>query len=230
MLVGDMKKLCLIASALMLTCAPAYAGQVNTNQVVELFTSQGCSSCPPSNDLLKSIAENDDVLALTYSVEYWDYLGWADTFADPSFSQRQRSYSTAIGHGRVYTPQMVVNGVWDKPRVTKSEIKGDLVSAPAPQLTLNDGGNFYVGESDDVTGELIFVTFVPGDQSVAVSRGENGGRTLTMTNVVTGVSKLGDYDGKAKTFEKSVRSGEAYAVILHSPDNGPVLTAASYTP
>jgi len=225
-----MKKLCLIASALMLSAAPAYAGQVNTSQVVELFTSQGCSSCPPSNDLLKSIAEDDDVLALTYSVEYWDYLGWKDTFADPSFSQRQRSYSTAIGHGRVYTPQMVVNGVWDKPRVTKGQIKGDIVSTPAPPLTLNDNGRFSIGESNGIKGEIVFVTFVPGDQSVAVSRGENGGRTLTMSNVVTGVSKLGDYDGEAKDFEKSVRSGEAYAVILHSPDNGPVLAAASYTP
>lgn len=225
-----MKKLCLIASALMLTAAPAYAGQVSTNQVVELFTSQGCSSCPPSNDLLKSMADDDGVLALTYSVEYWDYLGWKDTFADPSFSQRQRDYSSAIGHGRVYTPQMVVNGTWDKPRVSTREIKGDVISGAMPKLVLHDDGMFSIGGADDVKGELVFVTYVPGDQSVAVARGENGGRTLTMTNVVTGVSKLGAYAGKEKMYDKPVRSGEAYAVILHGADNGPVLAAATYTP
>ncbi len=225
-----MKKLYLIASALMLTAAPAYAGQINSNQVVELFTSQGCSSCPPSNELLKTIAAQDDVLALTYSVEYWDYLGWKDTFADPSFSKRQRDYSSAIGHGRVYTPQMVVNGVWDKPRVSKREIKGDVISGDVPKLVLHDDGMFSISGSDDVKGELVFVTYVPGDQSVAVGRGENSGRTLTLTNVVTGVSKLGVYDGQEKMYDKPVRSGEAYAVILHGAGHGPVLAAATYTP
>jgi len=225
-----MKKLCLIATTLLLTPAPASAGQVNTDQIVELFTSQGCSSCPPSNALLQDIAEDDSVLALTYSVEYWDYLGWEDTFADPSFSQRQRTYSTAIGHGRVYTPQMVVNGKWDKPRVSMREIKDDTVKGPAPKLTLNESGRFTISAADGITGELVFVTYVPGDQSVAVENGENGGRTLTLTNVVTSVTKCSLYDGKAKTIEKPVRSGEAYAVILHSPDNGPVLTAATYIP
>lgn len=210
--------------------SPAFAGQSPASTVIELFTSQGCSSCPPSNTQLTNFAKDDDILALSYGVEYWDYLGWKDTFADPSFTDRQRAYSTAIGHGRVYTPQMVVNGSWDKPRLTKSAVKADVLSAIAPQLTLHEDGRVEVGAAPSVTADLVFVTYIPGDQSVPVARGENSGRTLTVTNVVTSVTVLGRYDGKAAAFARDLRSGEAYAVILQKPEYGAIITAARYTP
>jgi len=133
--------------------SPAAFAGTQPSQIVELFTSQGCSSCPPSNALVNDWSADDDILALTYSVEYWDYLGWKDTFADPKFSARQRAYAQAIGHGRVYTPQMVINGQPANP---------DVESPAAVRL----------------------VTYTPGAQSVKVMRGENGGRTLTLSNVV----------------------------------------------
>ncbi|WP_017931319.1 DUF1223 domain-containing protein [Robiginitomaculum antarcticum] len=225
-----MKKYLSVLTVLSFFAAPAFAGQNAASTVVELFTSQGCSSSPPSNALLKRFAEDDTILALSYGVEYWDYLGWKDTFADPSFTIRQRSYSTSIGHGRVYTPQMVVNGSWDKPRLTKHAVNVDVLSNEAPKLTLHDDGSVEIGESSPERAELVFVTYVPGDQSVAVTRGENSGRTLILTNVVTSVAVLGEYDGRAADFSRNIRTGEAYAVLLQKPDNGAIITAASYTP
>ena len=205
----------------------ALAGE-QPSQVVELFTSQGCSSCPPSNALVNDWAGHDDVLALTYSVEYWDYLGWKDTFADPKFTARQRAYAQAIGHGRVYTPQMIVNGQIDKFRYSRAEIK-DVLLAPEALTLAFDGDNVFIPANPDIDSRasVRLVTYIPGAQTVKVMRGENGGRTLTMTNVVTDVTDLGVWANKDSRYAlPEAKSGEAQAVLVQNGEYGPIISAA----
>ena len=114
-MLSKLKKLALVlvvAAGLGAAAVPAVAGEGALN-VVELFTSQGCSSCPPADALLADLADRDDVLALSFHVDYWDYIGWKDPFASPQYTQRQRVYSQVFGKRYVYTPQMVVNGSFE---------------------------------------------------------------------------------------------------------------------
>lgn len=196
--------------------------------MVELFTSQGCSSCPPSNALVNDWAGREDILALTYSVEYWDYLGWKDTFADPKFSGRQRAYAKAIGHGRVYTPQMVINGEIDKFRFSRAEIE-DVTLTPAVLPITFDDDDVIVAANEDIKTNCIvrLVTYIPGAQTVKVKAGENGGRALTMTNVVTDVADLGVWPRKESRFAlPSAIPGKAYAVLVQAGENGAIISAA----
>ena len=102
--------------------------------VVELFTSQGCSSCPPADALLTSLADQEDVVALAYHVDYWDYVGWKDTFGEADFSDRQRAYAQSWGSSRIYTPQMVINGVKGVVGSRRGEVHGELDRASLPQI------------------------------------------------------------------------------------------------
>jgi len=208
--------------------SPAAFAGTQPSQIVELFTSQGCSSCPPSNALVNDWSADDDILALTYSVEYWDYLGWKDTFADPKFSARQRAYAQAIGHGRVYTPQMVINGQIDKFRYSRAEIND--VRLDDDSLTIKfDGNDVIVPANPDVESPAAvrLVTYTPGAQSVKVMRGENGGRTLTLSNVVTDVTDLGVWTNKDSRFAlPDAQPGSAYAVLIQSEEYGPIIAAA----
>src|SRR5690606_4371889 len=106
--------------------------------VVELFTSQGCSSCPPADALLTSLSERDDVVALAYHVDYWDYIGWEDTFGDKGFSDRQRGYAKSWGSSRIFTPQMVINGAEGVVGSRRDEVQDALTSAQLP-LSLSLG-------------------------------------------------------------------------------------------
>lgn len=204
-----------------------FAGE-QPSQVVELFTSQGCSSCPPSNALVNDWARRDDVLALTYSVEYWDYLGWKDTFADPKFTARQRAYANAIGHGRVYTPQMVINGARDKFRFSRAQIKNVTLADGILPITFGDEEIIVPGNNDIKTPCTVrLVRFIPGQQTVDVKRGENGGKALTLTNVVTDVQVLGNWPGEESRFALPARSdNEAFAVLVQQDDDGPIISAA----
>lgn len=206
--------------------SPAAFAAEPPSQVVELFTSQGCSSCPPTNALLNDWSARDDILALTYSVEYWDYLGWKDTFADPKFTARQRAYSKALGHGRVYTPQLVVNGKMDKFKYSRAQIDDVVLPSTAPSITFTDDSVSFTGGQEAPAGAVRLVTYTPGMQSVKVKRGENGGRKLTLTNVVTDVTDLGVWDAKDSTFAlPQAEVGKAYAVLLQAGEYGPVTAA-----
>ena len=221
-----MKKLFLSLALPILFTPAAFAG-TNPSQVVELFTSQGCSSCPPSNALVNDWAGRDDVLALTYSVEYWDYLGWKDTFADPKFTARQKAYAEAIGHGRVYTPQMIINGQIDKFRYSRAEIKDVTLSADTLDITF-DGNDLFIPANPDVDSpaSVRLVTYIPGSQTVQVQRGENGGRTLMLTNVVTDVTDLGVWANKDSRFSlPETKPGETYAALVQDGEYGPIIAA-----
>lgn len=200
--------------------------------VVELFTSQGCSSCPPSNKLVRDVSGADDLLALSYSVDYWDYLGWKDTLGSPTFSARQREYGKQQFQGQVYTPQIILNGDTHAARFKTDQMVAHTLDTTQARLTLSESDNGVAIKATGLAGTLIEVRYMAGTQSVPVSRGENRGRTISLANVVTSVKKLGESDeGKAfETVVSSPQEGEAVAILLQDGNGGPILTAANYTP
>ncbi|MEP1231554.1 MAG: DUF1223 domain-containing protein [Litorimonas sp.] len=199
-------------------------------QVVELFTSQGCSSCPPANKFVGQIAEQDGVLALTYGVTYWDYLGWKDTFGDPSFTKRQREYRQVLGTSNIYTPQIILNGAKHGARFAQR----DVLSTQMPDNGMTSrilikNGTLSI-EGDAPKGSVVaVVSYMPGVHDVAVKRGENGGRNLRLTNVVTDVTKM-PWKGETISTKIKAETGMAYAALFHGPETGQIITAATYAP
>ncbi len=194
--------------------------------VVELFTSQGCSSCPPTNKLVSQFAQSrDDALVLSYGVTYWDYLGWEDTFGDPAFTQRQRDYGKSLGV-TIYTPQIVLNGSAHSPRYSQSDIVSMPLPAKRPKASLTFEKGVLIIEADvNANHDLSVVRYRPGLQEVAVKRGENGGRTLKIENVVTSLLHP-NWMGKTLSLKMDAVEGENYAVIFHDAGSAKVVTAA----
>ncbi|UCI20179.1 DUF1223 domain-containing protein [Mesorhizobium sp. B2-1-8] len=200
--------------------------------VVELFTSQGCSSCPPANANLIKVKDRPGVLALSFNVTYWDYLGWKDTFGKQEFTQRQVSYEPPLGHDGPFTPQVVVNGHADVVGAAPGQIE-HLIAATGktggPPLSLA-GGKVSIGAGSAPGGkaDVWLVRYTKGVVEVPVARGENTGRTLPHANVVHALTKLGSWSGEAKTLDLPAASaGLCTAVLLQSPGGGPILAAAA---
>ncbi|WP_371397195.1 DUF1223 domain-containing protein [Fretibacter rubidus] len=206
--------------------ASAHAGDVPST-VVELFTSQGCSSCPPANAFVGALTEDTDKLVLSYGVTYWDYLGWKDTFGDVRFTERQKAYGKAFGIGNVYTPQIVLNGSAHSPRYQRRDIDTMPLNAKGGlDIDVTDGQVVITGLADvDSTRPIVLVSFTPGWQSVDVSKGENNGRTLRLANVVTDVQPI-------TTDQTAIRASDdtAYAVLVHDAETKKILNAAVYRP
>jgi len=198
--------------------------------VIELFTSQGCSSCPPANRFAAKLAEDDDKLVLTYGVTYWDYLGWKDTFGDPEFTARQREYGKALGTQNIYTPQLVLNGSAHSPRYSRKDVETMPLSKSKAQaeVTVSDG-RLVVSSAADTNAKLVIVSYMPGVQSVNVRRGENGGRRLELANVVTDVMPA-KWDGQLLKTDIKAEDGQAYAALFHDPRSAKITTAAVYAP
>ncbi|WP_371171454.1 DUF1223 domain-containing protein [Aliiroseovarius sp. 2305UL8-7] len=193
------------ACALWLGATSANADQ-HPVTVAELFTSQGCSSCPPADELLGKLAEYNDILPLAFHVDYWDYIGWKDTFAQAAFTNRQKNYAGSFGTRSIYTPQMIIGGVDQVVGSHAVEVMNILhhhqeKTAQVDLLVVKtDAGQVvrvkpmtHLDLPDDMRVQL--VTFIP-QAKVAVSRGENAGRSITSTNVVTGVQTIGSWNGK----------------------------------
>jgi hypothetical protein len=213
----------------------AGAAQADRLVVIELFTSQGCSSCPPADELLSQLAARDDVLPLALHVDYWDYIGWADSFASPAFTARQKAYARAAGSRTVYTPQMVVSGT-DHLVGTREMELGALIEVhgarPEPVLlTLRRNGSGI-----DIRAEapaplprpvvVQVVRYVPA-RTVEILRGENAGRTITYSNIVTEWREVGRWTGEAPLVLTAEAPGdEPSAVILQEDGPGAVLAAA----
>ena len=203
--------------------------------VVELFTSQGCSSCPPADALIGQIAERDDVIALALHVDYWDYIGWKDEFADPSHTVRQRAYSRAAGKRSIYTPQMIVGGQ-DHIVGAKAMKLADLLNAhkarpnPANVSLTRDGDRIRItatAEGRMPTRSVVqLVTYTP-EAIVNIQRGENAGRKLSYHNIVRQWVTVGDWDGEG-TYRATVKvpRGMAVAVLVQTAGQGPMLGAA----
>jgi hypothetical protein len=173
--------------------------------VVELFTSQGCSSCPPADENLAAFAQRDDVIALAYHVDYWDYLGWSDTLASPENTQRQRDYATALGQRSVYTPQAVVNGRTHRNGADRAAIERLLAETTRQSMqvdvSISKGADSVIIEAKQgahdasaVKANLILV-FFDAKTVVKILRGENAGKKVVYWNAVTGVQTAGMWHG-----------------------------------
>jgi hypothetical protein len=183
--------------AVMLCAAPVAADPV----VVELFTSQGCSSCPPADALLGELAGRDDVIPLSLHVDYWDWIGWEDTFAHAVFSDRQRAYAAAAGTSVVYTPQFVVGGV-DPVAGPSGMDLAEVIAAHkgATGDVLRVDGDMLVANAAGTPARLSLIEVLP-EARVQVLHGENAGHEMTYHNVVRSWRKLADWDGTAARFE-----------------------------
>ena len=215
-----------------------------TKAVVELFTSQGCSSCPPADALIAEYAQRDDILALSYPVDYWDYLGWKDTLASHENTERQRSYAAARGDRQVYTPQVVVNGREHMVGSNKSAIDGAIdrlsgsLSVPITMTAGSDTTKVTIGAANNGTPDkgMIWLAMYDDPVTVPIGRGENTGKTITYTNVVRKLRPIAMWKGEEMTVElpKSEMMHadvSRCAVILQTelPDGlpGPILGAAA---
>ena len=177
--------------------------------VVELFTSQGCSSCPPAQATLNKLADRPDVLALSFGVIYWDYLGWKDTFASPQFTQRQYDYAKGLHHDGVFTPQMVIDGRTDTTGQNPVQVEPLIATAKThlagPVLKLDDD-HVSIGAGKPPAGtptggaHVWLVRYDPRTVQVPIQRGENSGRTLPHRNVVRQLLDLGSWTGQAVTY------------------------------
>jgi hypothetical protein len=178
--------------------------------VIELFTAQGCSSCPEADRLLGEIAKDPSVIAVSLPIDYWDYLGWKDTLADPKFTARQKAYSKVRGDRQIYTPQVVVNGKLhalgsDRASIEKaigdSSGKAGVMSVPVKVSVAKGQITVSVPDTTSATnaGE-VWICSVAKSVPVAIGRGENRGKEVTYHNVVRNWLKVGDWAGKAATW------------------------------
>jgi hypothetical protein len=220
-----------LAIAFSFSAAPALAADASRPAVVELFQSQGCSSCPPANAALAAYADRPDILALTYAVTYWDRLGWKDTFAQSAFTERQYAYARSLGDSGVYTPEVVVNGRAagvgaEAAEVTALAAKTDR-GASGPSLTLEaDAVAIGAGAAPAGGAEVWLALYDPRTIEVAVARGENAGRKLAHRNVVKHLTRLGAWNGAATRLPLPPSGGLARAVIVQQRGVGPILAAA----
>ncbi|MFK8252849.1 DUF1223 domain-containing protein [Ancylobacter terrae] len=176
--------------------------------VVELFTSQGCSSCPPADKLISDMtAKRPDVIALTLAVDYWDYLGWKDTLAKHGHSMRQKAYARLRGDGRMFTPQVVVNGVAMAVGSDGPAVETAVQSAVPPSVPVAlavTEGKLAVGVGAGSASGEVWLCPLASSVTVAIGRGENEGKQVTYHNVVRRWVKLGDWNGAAAQFETPV--------------------------
>ena len=212
--------------------APAQPRQ----SVVELFTSEGCSSCPPAEAYLGELAQRPDVLALAFHVDYWDDLGWRDQFVIPEATPRQRGYARALRLSSVYTPQMIVDGTAnlvgsDRVRIY-SALKEPRTGVPV-EIASHDGA-LSIGVSADDSARPSDVLMIAFEQSAVspIGRGENAGHTLTEYNIVRAIRRLGAYEGRAQTYHADLKSlpreVTEVAVIVQALGQGPVAGVGRY--
>ncbi len=215
-----------VAGLLVASCALANAGEPRA--LIELFTSQGCSSCPPADKLLGELVNDPSVIALSLPIDYWDYLGWKDTLASPGHSARQRAYARVRGDREVYTPQIVVNGAMHVLGSDKAAVEHAIAQThrnaavmSVPVLMSVGGGNLDVkvaAGKENVSGEVWLCPITRAIQ-VSIGRGENGGRKVTYHDVVRSWLKLGDYSGSDEAFtvplgEITAKEGDGVAIMV----------------
>ena len=210
-----------------LTPAPTPAAPV----LVELYQSEGCSSCPPAEAYLNSIADRPGVIALAFEVTYWDYLGWKDKFASPAYTQRQRDFAAHSANHEVATPQFWINGqrtvVGANPRAVEAAIAAVRPLAPVPGLSAG-GVGIAKAATPARPAQVWLVRYDPRVINVPIKSGENGGRTLPHRNLVRELTQLGEWNGPATHFAFTPAAGGLRnAVFLQDGRGGAVLSAAS---
>lgn len=212
--------------------APAFAESV---VVVELYTSQGCSSCPPADALFQTLAKDPRVIPLALHVDYWDYIGWADTLASPKFTERQKSYARAIGSRTIYTPQMIVGGTERVEGNDPSEVSAHIAAhlaghSPVTLVVERQGDRLVIRvEADPPLTAPVRVQLVRyrPEETVEIGRGENAGKTISYRNIVTSWENLGDWPGDAPLdLIAPVQGGDPAVVIVQEKGPATILAAA----
>jgi len=216
-----------VLGGLAVTASPAQAAPTLT--VVELFQSQGCSSCPPANANLMALSNRSDLLTLSFGVTYWDQLGWKDTFASPQYTARQWDYAHGLHHAQVYTPQVVVNGKADITGRDKGELESLIrreENTSAPQVEIADG-RVRLGNGRSGRYDVWLVRFDPRIENVPITRGENGGLTLPHKNVVKQLVKLGVWNGTPAQFPlpAAAQQGLRDAILVQAGAGGAIVAA-----
>jgi hypothetical protein len=237
-LTGDhciMRKLVSWIAAACLGLAAMPAAGDDHPVLVELYTSQGCSSCPPADAFMNKLAQREDVIALALHVDYWDYIGWPDEFAQPKFTKRQKAYAISAGRRSIYTPQMIVGGqehvVGNHPMDVNELIDKHADKAPLVSVGLTREGEkltITASASRPLTEPVLvqMVRYLPGKE-VMIRRGENAGRTIDYSNIVTEWKLLGEWDTRAPLQTTGQVKGDAPVVVIvqrHGP--GEVLATA----
>jgi hypothetical protein len=229
-----------VASAALVVPLDTARGQGKALTVVELFTSQGCASCPPADALMGELVARDDVLGLTFHVDYWDYLGWRDTLATQEGTQRQRNYRDALGKSYVYTPQMVIGGVRDEVGSQRQAVLRQIESVARgggglEVLLVRDDQDRILARigAGDIDGEAtVWLVRYDNRHDVEVRRGENGGKKLSYHNVVRDITEIGKWTGDpaeiplATTEVLRMGGRDACAVIVQQDGTGAILGAA----
>ena len=233
----------LVAGLALLLSLPAGAGELRQSPkaVLELFTSQGCSSCPEADKLLTELGERPEVIALAYHVDYWDYVGWPDTFGAAANSDHQRAYAESWGSSRIFTPQLVVNGAEGVVGSRRNEVNKAIGAAglELPVRLKNSGDMLEVsiaGQQGLEEAMVWLVTFIDRAE-VTVERGENEGKTLAYTQIVTGRQVLGMWEPDSGAYMKLPLSevlgeeADGAAILVQQEQNGlpgRILGAASF--
>ncbi len=217
----------MIAMGLALLSGSAIAADEKPRGVVELFTSQGCNSCPPADAVLKDLSDDGDVLALAFHVDYWNYLGWEDTLASGANTERQYGYSKSLSQ-RVYTPQVVVNGRTEisgrnangiRSKISNLHAANEGLIVPVSAVIRNGEIDIDVGEG--VGKADVVVAYFTSQQDVTITRGENAGETISYVNSVTNLETVGMWDGRNISLRLPVsamtsRKQDGCAVLLQS--------------
>lgn len=220
-----------------LASLPARAAEIPV--VVELFTSQGCASCPPADAYMRDLANRDGVIALSFNVDYWNYLGWEDTLASPVHTERQRAYARRLGLSGVYTPQIVVNGAAEGVGSKRDKIEREIADArttPLPvAVSFTDKGDTLTldvgaGRSPGQPVTLWLIRFTK-EETVEIGKGENRGRTMTYAHAVRELTPVGMWGGEAMhlTLPKDdLFAGglDGCVALLQAGKGGPILGAA----
>jgi hypothetical protein len=223
-----------LCGAGLLAAAPVM-GQSATGTVVELYTSQGCSSCPPADAYLTQLASEPGIIALALHVDYWDYIGWKDKFGDPAYSERQRAYAHTVGSKTIYTPQMVVAGVdhaiGSDPDKVSGLIRRHQSADPMVILQLmRSGVSVKISATAVVEIEeplMVQLVRVKPTESVAIKRGENAGHTIEYSNIVMSWQRIGLWNGR-EALEMTVPAPgpDRVVVILQAEGPGMIFAAA----
>lgn len=201
--------------------------------VVELYTSQGCSSCPPADKILAELSQRDDIIALALHVDYWDYIGWKDVFGRPENTSRQHAYARAANATTVYTPQMVIGGVshviGSRPMQVMDALQTESQRGNRFDVQLRRSGTtLEIFSRPGTRGDYVvqLVRFTP-EETVSIARGENAGRTISYANIVKSWDVIGRWNGGSTLdLDVTVAGGDAIAVIVQRGTNGAIVGAA----
>lgn len=218
---------------------PLSARAANDLVVIEFFTSEGCSMCLPVAKVMEEIAPENDLLVLTWHVDYWDYMGWEDTLASPENTTRQEAYNTTLGHKGVFTPQVIVNGREEAPALEKAKLLRAIENAQASNGTSfdvafagdRDNPRVEIAGPDAANGERVFLVWYNTLDQVKIAGGENAGRVINYAHNVRDYKQIAEWTGEPLAIPLDLADpdradADCIAVLVQASDGGPILAAA----